>query len=142
MTVPSVLLPLIVAVGLAITVTATHRRLPPFIAARTVTITLAVVAAASVPTLWIVSFGWLAHIPLLGGRLDYIGERRVGAIVYRLRLHVVNVFMWPAPTDEAKPPRMETAKGYNLLSWSRNGVTYWAVSDLNSGELSQLQSLM
>ena len=80
--------------------------------------------------------------PLLGGRLDYIGERRVGAIVYRRRLHVVNVFMWPAPTAEAKPPRMETAKGYNLLSWSRNGVTYWAVSDLNSGELSQLQSLM
>ena len=80
--------------------------------------------------------------PLLGGRLDYIGERRVGAIVYRRRLHVVNVFMWPAPSAEAKPPRVETAKGYNLLSWSRNGVTYWAVSDLNSGELSQLQSLM
>ena len=74
MTVPSVLLPLIVAVGLAIIVTATHRRLPPFVAARAVTITLAVVAAASVPTLWIVSFGWLAHIPLLGGWLDWCAE--------------------------------------------------------------------
>ena len=80
--------------------------------------------------------------PLIGGRLDYIGERRVGAIVYRRRLHMVNVFMWPAPTAEAKPPHFETVKGYNLLSWSRSGVTYWAVSDLNAGELRQLQSLM
>ena len=80
--------------------------------------------------------------PLVGGRLDYIGERRVGAIVYRRRLHVVNVFMWPAPTAEAKSPHFETVKGYNLLSWSRSGVTYWAVSDLNAGELRQLQSLM
>ena len=80
--------------------------------------------------------------PLVGGRLDYIGERRVGAIVYRRRLHVVNVFMWPAASADAKPPRMEAAKGYNLLSWSHNGVTYWAISDLNAGELRQLQSLM
>ena len=26
------------------------------------------------------------------------------------------------------PPR--TIAGYNLLSWSENGVTYWAVSDV------------
>lgn len=80
--------------------------------------------------------------PLLGGRLDYIDERRVGAIVYRRRLHTVNVFMWPAASAEPKPPRMETAKGYNILRWSRGGVIYWAISDLNAGELRQLQSLM
>ena len=80
--------------------------------------------------------------PLVGGRLDYIGERRVGAIVYRRRLHVVNVFMWPASNAETKVPQFDTVKGYNLVSWSRAGVTYWAVSDLNAGELRQMQSLM
>ena len=80
--------------------------------------------------------------PLAGGRLDYIADRRVGAIVYRRRIHVVNVFMWPAANAESRPPQFETVKGYNLMSWSRSGVTYWAISDLNAGELRQLQSLM
>lgn len=71
---PSLLLPLTVAMGLAIIVTATHRRLPPVVAARAVAITLAVVAAAAVPTLWIVSLGYVAHLPLLGGRLDWCAK--------------------------------------------------------------------
>ena len=71
---PSLLLPLTVAVGLAMIVTATHRRLPPVVAARTVTITLAVVAAAAVPTLWIVSLGYVAHLPLLGSRLEWCAK--------------------------------------------------------------------
>lgn len=71
---PSILLPLTVAVGLAVTVAATHRRLPPVIAARAVTITLAVVATASAPTFWIVSLGYVTHLPLMGGRLDWCAE--------------------------------------------------------------------
>ena len=56
-------LPLTVTMMLTMVVTATHRRLPPVVAARTVTIILAVVAAAAVPTLWIVSLGYVAHLP-------------------------------------------------------------------------------
>ena len=80
--------------------------------------------------------------PLAGGRLDYIGERRVGAIVYRRHKHVVNVFMWPA--EQAAPIAAQAVvhKGYNLLSWSKGGLTYWAISDLNDGEMRQLQGLL
>ncbi len=70
----SLVLPLIVAVGLAIVVTTTHRRLPPVVAARAVTTTLAVVAMAAVPTAWIVAFGFVIHLPVLGGRLDWCAE--------------------------------------------------------------------
>jgi hypothetical protein len=35
-----------------------------------------------------------------------------------------------------------TQKGYNLLTWSRNGLTRWAITDLNAEELRQLQDLM
>jgi anti-sigma factor RsiW len=80
--------------------------------------------------------------PLLGGRLDYVGERQVGALVYRRRLHFVNVFMWTAPGLDDVPPKLRTKSGYNLLSWSKTGVTYWAISDLDAHELERLQSLL
>jgi anti-sigma factor RsiW len=80
--------------------------------------------------------------PLLGGRLDYIHQRRVGALVYRRRLHVVNVFMWAAPSAKDVSPRLSAKNGYNLLSWRKGSVTYWAISDLDAGELKRLQSLL
>jgi anti-sigma factor RsiW len=78
--------------------------------------------------------------PLAGARLDYIGERRVAALVYRRRLHVVNVFLWPSADGTDSAPRELVHKGYNLLAWRKSGITYWAISDLNLGELRQLQS--
>jgi anti-sigma factor RsiW len=80
--------------------------------------------------------------PLLGGRLDYVGGRRVGAVVYKRRLHTINVFMWPSPSSGDAAPRLVARNGYNLLAWSRGGVDYWAVSDLNAGDLRQLQNLL
>ena len=80
--------------------------------------------------------------PLAGARLDYIGERRVAALVYRRRLHVVNVFVWPAADAADSTPRARDLRGYNLLTWSRGGIAYWAISDLNMAELQQLQALL
>jgi anti-sigma factor RsiW len=78
---------------------------------------------------------------LAGGRLDYVGGRRVAALVYRRRLHQVSVFVWPADGD-AVTPSAARLDGYNLVSWQRGGMTFWAVSDLNEGELRELQSLL
>lgn len=80
--------------------------------------------------------------PLLGGRLDFVGGRRVGAVVYKRRLHTVNVFMWPSAGPGDVAPRLVARNGYNLLAWSRGGVDYWAVSDLAAGDLRQLQNLL
>ena len=63
---PAVLGPLIVAMALAVIVTTIHRRLPPILAARAVATTVIVVVGAAVPTLLIVSLGYLAHFPLFG----------------------------------------------------------------------------
>jgi len=80
--------------------------------------------------------------PLAGARLDYIGGKRVAALVYKRRLHVVNVFVWPAPSAEDTAPRLISNKGYNLLTWNHGGLTYWAVSDLNGAELQQLKAFL
>jgi anti-sigma factor RsiW len=79
---------------------------------------------------------------LVGGRLDYVADRRVSALVYKRRLHVINVFMWASPTAADTAPAITTRNGYSLLTWSRNGATYWAVSDLNLEELRALQRLL
>jgi anti-sigma factor RsiW len=76
--------------------------------------------------------------PLIGGRLDYVADRRVGVIVYKRRLHVINVFMWPAGSANGSEPQASVRNGYNLLSWTRNGVSYRAVSDLSADEMRAL----
>jgi anti-sigma factor RsiW len=79
---------------------------------------------------------------LAGARLDYVGGRRVGALVYMRRLHAVNVFVWPSPGDADTAPRLIQLNGYNVVAWNRAGLAYWAVSDLNTAELRQLSSLL
>lgn len=78
---------------------------------------------------------------LVGGRLDYVDGQRVAALVYRRRLHQISVFVWPSD-DRAVASYSAKVDGYNVLGWSRAGTSYWAVSDLNEGELRELQALL
>jgi anti-sigma factor RsiW len=80
--------------------------------------------------------------PLVGARLDYIDGRRVGVLVYMRRQHVVNVFVWPSSGSGDMEQRLIQMNGYNLVSWRRGGLAYWAASDLSAGELRQLVSLL
>jgi anti-sigma factor RsiW len=70
--------------------------------------------------------------PLVGGRVDYIGGRVVAALIYRRRGHLINVFVWPAPPAGTTET---TRDGYNIENWSKDGLTFWAVSDAASDEI-------
>ena len=74
--------------------------------------------------------------PLIGGRLDYLDNRPVAALAYQHRQHLISLFVWPE-RDAARsaPMRGFSRQGYNVLHWSDAGMTYWAISDLNGGEL-------
>jgi anti-sigma factor RsiW len=74
---------------------------------------------------------------LVGGRLDYVDARPIGAIVYRRRLHVINLFVAQTASTESRAARMQTFQGFNIRSWSEGGLNYWAVSDLAADELAE-----
>jgi len=73
---------------------------------------------------------------LLGGRLDYIDGRAVAAIVYRRRNHVLNLFVAPGAGSE-REVKTETVQGFNVKSWSDQGLNFWVVSDINAEELQE-----
>jgi anti-sigma factor RsiW len=78
--------------------------------------------------------------PLVGGRLDYLDDRPVVALVYRRQQHYINLFLWPTSLDVNQ--KTLTRHGYNLIHWSRSGMAYWVVSDLNAGELEDFVRLI
>lgn len=75
--------------------------------------------------------------PLVGGRLDYVRGHATAALAYERRKHVINVFIWPEPKEAraTTAPAEAGIRGYNLITWTRAGTRYAAVSDLNVGEL-------
>ena len=73
--------------------------------------------------------------PLIGGRLDFLDQRAVAALVFHRAKHVINVFIWPTTERDSRPAVLAPINGYNLIHWSRGGMTFWAVSDLNEKEL-------
>jgi anti-sigma factor RsiW len=78
---------------------------------------------------------------LVGGRIEYIGDRPVAALVYQRRQHFINLFTWPSsPGSQSGYGEMKRS-GYNLVFWTEDGMTCWAVSDLQIGELEQFAQL-
>jgi len=79
--------------------------------------------------------------PLAGGRLDYLDDHEVAAIVYRRRLHTINLFVRPARTLSLAGAVSMRRDGYNLIRWTAGGLEYWAVSDLDARELELFRQL-
>ena len=80
---------------------------------------------------------------LVGGRLDYLQNRPVAAVVYKRREHIINVFIRRGDsTIPTSPMRYTRQQGYNLFSWRKEGLDYSLVSDLNEKELQQMAGLL
>ena len=80
--------------------------------------------------------------PLIGGRLDYVGGHPVAALVYGRARHVINLFLWPTTTNETVDAPATTVRGYHVQHWVRDGMTYWAVSDVAEPDLQTFASLV
>ncbi|MBR8327564.1 anti-sigma factor, partial [Burkholderia cenocepacia] len=78
---------------------------------------------------------------LVGGRLDYVGRRRVAVLVYRHRQHVVDVYVQPAGERPAAP-YTTVSQGYALDRWNAAGMTWWAVTDAEPAALAAFRTAL
>ena len=77
--------------------------------------------------------------PLIGGRLDYIENRPVAALVYQRRKHFINLFIWPAESVMTVADKAISHQGYQLVHWIDGDFNYWAVSDVSNADLQAFQ---
>jgi anti-sigma factor RsiW len=80
--------------------------------------------------------------PLVGGRLDYLDNRPVAALVYRYQQHLINLFSWPAAGASDTAVTVDTRQGYHVAHWIKSKMAYWAISDVNETELQQFVQLV
>ena len=80
--------------------------------------------------------------PLVGGRLDYLEDRPVAALVYQRNEHKINLFIWPATSSANTTKKPAVRRGCNLIHWNESGMTFWAISELNPAELREFADLL
>jgi anti-sigma factor RsiW len=79
---------------------------------------------------------------LIGGRLDYLENRPVAALVYQRSQHFINLFVWPSNGPANTHDQEMARQGYNIIHWTQSGMTYWLVSELNLTELRECAQLL
>jgi len=80
--------------------------------------------------------------PLVGGRVDYIGKRRVAVLVYRRRQHLIDVYVWPAGDGAAPGLDADTIDGFHIERATGGSMVFVGISDVNRDDLRQLMALL
>ena len=78
---------------------------------------------------------------MVGGRVDYVEDRRAAVVVYRHGAHVINVFVWPDPSVPL-PARIRTRNGYQVACWRADSLALCAISDTAAEVLVELTHLL
>ena len=83
-----------------------------------------------------------AGFPLVGGRLDYVNDRAVAALVYRRRGHTINVFVMPEGDARVGRAASSQLHGYQVAEWQKAGMRFWAVSDISREDMQRFEQAM
>ena len=75
---------------------------------------------------------------LVGARLDYMAGGAAAVLVYKRRQHVIDVFVSPGSQRES----FAEHDGFNVERFTRDGMRFWLVSDLNRNELDDFARLL
>jgi anti-sigma factor RsiW len=80
--------------------------------------------------------------PLVGGRMDYVDGHPAAVVVYQRARHVINLFTWASSGKQDQPFRAESRQGFNIVTWRHDGITYYAVSDVEADQLAEFAKLV
>jgi anti-sigma factor RsiW len=72
---------------------------------------------------------------LIGGRLDYLGNQEIAAVVFQRRQHYINLFVWPKTESAQVTDTLLQKEGFNMYGWEANGLIMWAVTDADPAAL-------
>ncbi len=72
---------------------------------------------------------------LEGARLEQVAGRPAVAVVYRIRKHPINLFVWRGADARDAELEVSIVRGFSVAAWATGGLRYVAVSDTDSGEL-------
>jgi anti-sigma factor RsiW len=89
-----------------------------------------------------------SELPLRGGSVGYVFDRKAAVLIYALRLHLVTLLVF-RPEGLALPSasagqvgpvrgRETSARGFNVVLWRSGELGYALVSDANAKELGEL----
>jgi anti-sigma factor RsiW len=82
-----------------------------------------------------------AGFPLLGGRLDRLGDQTVAGLVYQHGKHFITVFVWPA-SSPFQPALDGPRLGYQARAWREGDLDFAAVSDMAADEFNSFVQQM
>lgn len=81
---------------------------------------------------------------LLGGRITYLEQTPGAQLIYQIRKHSLSVFIFPerAIQSAGLPPGAGCELSSNIASWTRNGLRYFVIGDVNRNDLNALSKLL
>lgn len=79
---------------------------------------------------------------LIGARLDHVADRQAAAVVYRLRNHLINLFVWRTSDTDPEALSVSTVRGFGVATWTEGGLRYAAVSDVDLRDLNRFAVLV
>lgn len=81
---------------------------------------------------------------LVGGKVSYLNQSPGAELIFRVRQHRISVFIFQerAVGNLHALDAVKDANSFNVRSWSRNGLVYFAISDVSAQDLDKLSELM
>ena len=78
-----------------------------------------------------------AGFKLVGGRVDVVGRAGVPTLVYQIRQHLISLTAVLDAAPKSANLTGTAVRGYNVVRWNADGVSYVAVSDVNAADLNK-----